>query len=324
MSSTDIAESSALPAETTATRKPTVALALGSGGAKGLAHIGAIEEIEAQGYDIVAIAGTSMGALIGGIYAMGKLDIYRDWVCSLAKMDVLKLVDWTLAGGGLIKGERIIDTLRALIGDAAIENLPVAYTAVATDLDREREVWLTRGPLFDAIRASIAIPALFRPHTLSERRLIDGGLLNPVPVTPLIREPADYLFAVSMDGPPDSGTPDEVPATPTPSSEGYASRIGDWISKLNPLASNGNGNGDKPREPGTLELLMQSMDLMQANLSRLRLAAYEPDLLIRMPRNVATVYEFYRATELIEMGRQQARRALAAWQPSQRGVYNVG
>jgi NTE family protein len=309
---TDIAESSALPAEVSATRKPTVALALGSGGAKGLAHIGAIEEIEAQGYEIVAIAGTSMGALIGGIYAMGKLDVYRDWVSALAKMDVLKLVDWTLSGGGLIKGERIIETLRELIGDAAIEDLPLAFTAVATDLDREREVWLTRGPLFDAIRASIAIPTVFRPHTLSERRLVDGGLLNPVPVTPLIRETADYLFAVSVDGPPENGTPEEVPATPTDATEGYRARIGDFIGRLIPHGA------DRPREPGMLELLTQSMDLMQANLSRLRLAAYEPDLLIRLPRNVANIYEFYRARELIEQGRLQARRMLAGWQPHHR------
>lgn len=315
MSATDIADPSTLPAEAATTRRPTVALALGSGGAKGLAHIGAIEEIEAQGFDIVAIAGTSMGALIGGIYAAGKLDVYRDWVCSLAKMDVLRLVDWTLSGGGLIKGERIIETMRGLVGDVSIEDLPLAYTAVATDLDREREVWLTRGPLFDAIRASIAIPSIFRPHVLSERRLIDGGLLNPVPVTPLIREPADYLFAVSMDGPPDAGTPDEVPATPTADDEGRRSRIGEFISRLIPHGQ------EKPREPGMLELLMQSMDLMQANLSRLRLAAYEPDLLIRMPRNVATVYEFYRAGELIEMGRRQTRTALAQWQPTRASVY---
>ena len=312
MSPTDIVESSAPPAETVAIRKPTVALALGSGGAKGLAHIGAIEEIEAQGYQIVAIAGTSMGALIGGIYAMGKLDVYRDWVSALAKMDVLKLVDWTFSGGGLIKGERIIDTLRELIGDCQIEDLPLAFTAVATDLDREREVWLSRGPLFDAIRASIAIPTVMRPYALSERRLVDGGLLNPVPVTPLMRETADYLFAVSMDGPPILSTPEEVPATPTENSESYRSRIGEFIGKLIPMSS------DKPREPGMLELLTQSMDLMQANLSRLRLAAHEPDLLIRLPRNIASVYEFYRARELIEQGRLQARKMLTGWQPSHR------
>jgi NTE family protein len=312
MSPSDIATSSATPAENKSTRKPTVALALGSGGAKGLAHIGAIQEIEAQGYEIVAIAGTSMGALIGGVYAMGKLEVYSDWVCSLAKLDVLRLVDWTFSGGGLIKGERIIGTLRQLIGDARIEELPLAFTAVATDLDREREVWLTRGSLFDAIRASIAIPTVFRPHALEDRRLVDGGLLNPVPVTPLIRETADFLFAVSMDGPPEFSTPEEISAAKTDAPDSYRERVGEFLGKLIPHGA------EKPREPGMLELLTQSMDLMQANLSRLRLAAYEPDLLIRMPRNVATVYEFYRARELIELGRMQVRRALAHWQPTRR------
>ena len=292
-------------------RKPTVALALGAGGAKGLAHIGAIEEIEARGFQITSISGTSMGALIGGVYAMGKLDIYRDWVTTLAKMDVLKLVDWTFSGGGLIKGERIIGTLRELVGDVLIEELPLAYTAVATDIDREREVWLTRGPLFDAIRASIAIPTVFRPHLIGDRRLVDGALLNPLPVTPLIREPADYLIAISVDG------PTEVPSSPEtsvdasePESARVRHRVGGFLGRLIPHGA------DKPREPGLLELLTQSMDLMQANLSRLRTAAYEPDLLVQLPRNVSTAYEFYRARELIELGRERTRQAMANWKPA--------
>jgi NTE family protein len=287
-------------------RQPTVALALGAGGAKGLAHIGVIEEIEAQGYRIVAIAGSSMGALIGGIHAMGKLDVYRDWVSALARFDVLRLVDWTFSGGGLIKGEKIIGTLRGLIGDTLIEELPLAYTAVATDLDRGREVWLSRGNLFDAIRASIAVPTVFRPHHLHGHRMVDGALLNPVPVTPLIGAQADYLVAVSVDGLA------ETPATPveesaTEQDAGYRHRIGEFISRLMPRGE------EQPREPGTFDTLNQAMDLMQANLSRLRLAAYEPDLLITLPRNIASVYEFYRARELIERGRLQARKALAEW-----------
>jgi len=289
--------------------RPTIALALGAGGAKGLAHIGVIEEIEARGFRITAIAGSSMGALIGGIHAMGKLDVYRDWVSTLAKLDVLRLLDWTFSGGGLIKGERIIGTLRELIGDVLIEELPIAFTAVATDLDRQREVWLTRGSLFDAVRASIAIPTVFRPHMLGGRRMLDGALLNPVPVTPLIRDPADYLVAVSLDGPPQ---PPAVVATETPEDLGYRHRLGEFFGRLLP------GSEGKPREPGAWELLSQSMDLMQANLSRLRLAAYEPDLLIELPRDISTVYEFYRARELIEHGREQAREALASW-PLQQG-----
>ena len=310
MTGTDIVlDPHAAPADADATRKPTVALALGAGGAKGLAHIGAIEEIESQGYQIISIAGTSMGALIGGVYAMGKLDVYRDWAITLARFDVFKLLDWTFSGGGLIKGERIIGTLRELIGDICIEELPIAFTAVATDLDREREVWLTRGSLFDAIRASIAIPTVFRPHMLDGRRLVDGALLNPVPVTPLIRDRADYLFAVSMDGVAQM-TPAVVVEDNSGEGNGFTHRVGEFIGRLLP-----NSEG-KPREPGAWDLLNQSMDLMQANLSRLRLAAYEPDLLIQLPRNIATAYEFYRARELIDRGREQAREALANWSKS--------
>jgi NTE family protein len=309
---------SSLPIDVAATptaRKPTVALALGAGGAKGLAHIGAIEEIERQGYEIVAIAGTSMGALIGGIYAMGKLDTYRDWVSALAKMDVLKLVDWTFSGGGLIKGERIIDTMRELIGDARIEDLPLAYTAVATDLDREREIWLTRGPLFDAIRASIAIPTVFRPQLLGGRRLVDGGLLNPVPVTPLIREPADYLFAISVDGAIEATKPEVANSHAIDPQNGYRHRIGEFIGRLIPHGEHP-AEPQRPRDPGMLDLLAQSMDLMQANLARLRLAAYAPDLLIQLPRNISMAYEFYRARELIELGRERTRVVLADWKPA--------
>lgn len=303
------------PSPEQATRKPTVALALGAGGAKGLAHIGAIEELEAQGFQIVAIAGCSMGALIGGVHAAGKLDIYRDWVCSLDKFDVLKLVDWSFsfAGGGFIKGEKIIGTMRDLIGDVRIEELPMAFTAVATDIEREREVWLTRGSLFDAIRASIAIPTLFRPHSVDGRVLVDGALLNPVPVTPLIRDSADYVIAVSIDGPAEATLPVEISAGETKARGGIGRLLGRLL-----IGSDSRSATPKPHEPGALELLGQSMDLMQANLSRLRLAAYQPDLLVQLARNVSTVYAFHRARELIELGREKMRTALEGWNPGSR------
>ena len=303
MPSNDVARPASAATTGDAPRKSTVALALGAGGAKGLAHIGAIEELEAQGFEITAIAGCSMGALIGGIHATGKLDVYRDWVTTLARLDVLKLVDWTFSGGGLIKGEKIIGTLLEMIGDERIEDLPLSFTAVATDIDRGREIWLSRGSLFEAIRASIAIPSIFRPHTVDGRRLLDGGLLNPVPVTPLIRDPADYLVAVSLDGVPETATPDTLDDRP---------RHRGLLGRLLPHSGD-KAETEKPHEPGMLELMGRSMDLMQANLSRLRLAAYEPDLLIQLPRNVSAVYEFYRAKELIEMGRQRTREALEDW-----------
>ena len=164
---------------------------LGSGGARGYAHIGVIEELEANGFAIRSIAGSSMGALIGGIYAAGKLRVFTEWVRPLQRLDVLRLLDWTISGGGFIKGDRIIGVLKDLIGETNIEDLPIPYTAVAVDLDVQREVWFSRGPLFDAIRASIAIPTIFRPYHYEGRLLVDGGLLNPLPVSPTLRDLTD-------------------------------------------------------------------------------------------------------------------------------------
>jgi NTE family protein len=288
--------------------RTAVALALGTGGARGLAHIGAIEAIEAAGYRVVAVSGSSMGALIGGIYAAGKLDVYRDWVCALQKMDVLKLVDWTLSGAGLIKGERIIGVLRELIGDVEIEELPVPFTAVATDLDREREVWLSRGSLFDAIRASIAIPTIFRPHPFHGHRLVDGGLMNPLPLTPLLQSPSDYTVAVNVNGPPETLAASRAPVKQA-ARTGLRSRVAAFVKRT--IGS----QTESGHEPGWIDTLTQSLDLMQQNLSSFRLAADRPDLVIEVPRNASAVYEFYRASELIEMGRERTERALAAWQP---------
>jgi NTE family protein len=264
----------------------TVSLVLGSGGARGYAHIGAIEELRAQGFDIRSVAGASMGALIGGIYAAGKLDDYRDWARTLQKFDVLRLLDWTFRGG-LIKGDRIIGRLRDLIGDVLIENLPIPYTAVAVDILAQREVWFTRGPLFDAIRASIAIPTVFRPHHYEGRVLVDGGLLNPVPITPTLRDLTDCTIAVDLNG-----APDDTDSAPTP---------------------------DANTDPGLLETFARSLDAVQATLTRFKLAAQPPDLVVSIPRSAGAFYEFHRAADLIELGRERTRAALAQW----RGHVNV-
>jgi len=258
----------------------TVSLVLGSGGARGYAHIGAIEELLAQGYEIRSVAGASMGALIGGIYAAGKLDAYRDWVRGLQKLDVLRLLDWSFHGG-VIKGDRIIERLRQLLGDALIEELPIAFTAVAVDLVAQREVWFTRGPLFDAIRASIAIPTLFRPHHHEGRVLVDGGLLNPVPITPTLRDRTGHTIAVDLNAAPEG--PDSLPVF------------------------------DAHADPGLLEAFARSLDTVQATLTRFRMAAQPPDLVVAIPRSAGAFYEFHRATELIELGRMRTRAALAQW-----------
>ena len=317
--------------------KPTVSLVLGSGGARGYAHIGAIEEVLAQGYEIKSVAGASMGALIGGVYAAGKLDAYRDWVCELQKLDVLRLLDWTFSGGGLIKGKRIVDKLRELIGEMSIEDLPVAYTAVAVDLIAEREVWFSRGSLFDAIRASIAIPTLFRPHHYQGRVLVDGGLLNPVPITPTLRDLTDCTIAVDLNAPAEppehisADAPidparvdpisDGVPIVPDPppvqneeqpSALGYKQKL---TELLGGLLEKREKKADEPADTGLLETFARSLDVVQATVTRFKLAAQPPDLLISIPRNAAAFYEFHRAAELIELGRARMRAALRDFKP---------
>ena len=178
----------------------TVSLVLGSGGARGLAHIGVIQWLTENGYDIRSIAGSSMGALVGGIYAASKLEIYAEWVLALERMQVLRLLDPTFGRDGLFKGERIMGVLRELIGDCAIEDLPMSFTAVATDLESGEEVWLREGKLFDAIRASIATPLVFTPFKHGARTLLDGALVNPVPIAPTLNDDTDLTIAVNLSG----------------------------------------------------------------------------------------------------------------------------
>lgn len=315
-----------------------LSLVLGSGGARGYAHIGVIEELEAQGFQICSIAGSSMGALVGGIYATGKLPVFKEWVAPLQRFDVLRLLDWTLFGGGFIKGDRIIGVLRELIGDLDIEDLPIPYTAVAVDLNSQREIWFSRGPLFDAIRASIAIPTIFRPHRHLGRLLVDGGLLNPLPVAPTLRDVTDLTIAVDVNAsaeplhaPKDSeatlaranepgdlgqATPEllqeaDPAGAPDTSRHGYRRRISEFIESLV-------GKRERvvvEREPGLVELFASSLDIVQETITRLKIAAQPPDLLITIPRNACAFYEFDRAEQLIELGRLRTREALARWVP---------
>ncbi|HEX7769353.1 MAG TPA: patatin-like phospholipase family protein, partial [Dokdonella sp.] len=279
-------EPTALPAPPPAEAVPatTLSLVLGSGGARGYAHIGVIEELESRGYAIRSLAGSSMGALVGGIYATGKLGLFRDWVQPLQRLDVLRLLDWTVFGGGFIKGDRIIGVLRDLIGDAHIEDLPIPYTAVAVDLDVQREVWFSRGPLFDAIRASIAIPTIFRPHRYQGRLLVDGGLLNPLPVSPTLRDLTDATIAVDVNAPSeplplstasgDAGTagqstPEMLPEArkPAPGDAAQRHRISAFVESLI-------GKRKPPavaREPGMVELFASSLDVVQETITRLKI-----------------------------------------------------
>ncbi|OJA05064.1 patatin-like phospholipase family protein [Halomonas sp. QHL1] len=321
-----------------------VALVLGSGGARGYAHIGVIEALEARGFEIVAVSGCSMGAVIGGIYAAGKLPEYRDWVCQLDYLDVLKLVDVTWSPMGAMRASKVMSKLEALVGDILIEDLAIPVTTVATDLVRQREVWFQSGPLLQAIRASMAVPGVITPVHLGEQVLVDGGLLNPLPIMPMVAaHQADFVVAVNVTAhSPLPVTLEEL----LPQEENAADsrtqkeidrdqRMGSWIGDVRAatqklwagLGANGegsNGEGEEQeetieargkREWSKLDMILESFDITQAALAKYKVAGYPPDVLIEIPKTVCSTYEFYRGRDLIRLGRHLADEALERRMP---------
>jgi len=283
----------------------TVSPGLGPAGAGGLGHLGVIQWLTENGYTIRSIAGSSMGALVGGIYASGKLATYAEWLLALERMEVLRLLDPSFDGAGLFKGERIIGVLRNLIGDGDIEALPIAFTAVAMDLESGKEVWLREGKLFAAIRASIAIPLLLTPYRHGARTLVDGGLVNPVPIAPTLNDPTDLTIAVNVGGRPEAA-PAAAPSAPIPVENDYRQRIHAFIESLNP------SRVAASTAPGMIDVALRSMEAMENTIARLKLAAYSPDVTVEIPRNACRIHEFWRAEEMITLGRERTARAFSA------------
>ncbi len=283
----------------------SVSLILGSGGARGLAHIGIIKYLEESDFHIKSVAGCSMGALIGGIYAAGKLDAYTEWVRAITKGDMLKLLDISFGHAGMVKGEKIINTLKEFVGEQLIENLPISFTAVASDIVNEKEVWLTKGPLFDAIRASISLPLFFTPFEYNGVLLIDGGILNPVPIAPTFIDDTDIKIAVNLGGPIDKSL--ESPAKkPAATESEIKSKVSRFIDAMH-VAKPPEGSGTL----GMLDIPDQSFDAMQGTIARQKLAAYPPDVTLELPRNLCGTLEFDRADEMIAKGYALAREKLA-------------
>lgn len=255
-------------------KKRRAALVLAGGGARGVAHIGAIEELESQGFEISAVAGTSMGALVGGVYASGHLEPFKEWLCELDKYKVFSLVDFALSTEGLVKGDRVMKAMKEQVPDVKIEKMPVPFTAVAADLLTGREVVLERGGLYDAIRASISIPSVFKPVHRNGLVLIDGGTVNPLPLNRVRREEGDVLVAV------DVSAPFAAPAPKTKVSLNY------------------------------YKVLIASSEIMQQHITQLMCRLHKPDILVEMPADSYGIFEFYRSKELIEAGRAATRAAL--------------
>lgn len=318
-------------------RSMRVALALGSGGARGYAHIGVINELHERGHEIVGIAGSSMGALVGGLESAGKLDEYALWASSLTQRAVLRLLDPSITSPGVLRAEKILEAVREILGDVTIEELPVAFTSVATDLITGKAVWMQRGPVDDAIRASIAIPGVITPHVLGDRLLADGGILDPIPMAPIAAADADATIAVSLAG--------DDPHTQR--GWGEASLTADLLNRMwrstsslldtkaaRSLLDTQTGRAvlgrltapedDEAAEKqsvteapklGGFEVMYRTIDIAQGALARHTLAAYPPDLLIEVPRTVCRSLDFHRANEVIEIGQELASAALDALDP---------
>lgn len=294
-----------------------ISLVLGSGGARGYAHIGVLQELEARGHEVVAVAGASMGALVGGAFACGRLAEATEVATKLSKTDLWMMFRPALGAPGLVKADRIMQLLRRIIGDVRIEDLPIPYTAVATDLFARREIWFHEGPLLAAIRASIAIPTVFTPVMLHGRLLTDGGLLNPLPMETSLRLDADLTLAVSLfgrDAGRETGGAIEVSAEDqeAPAGEPRAwDKVGEKITELLATRAPKKLHADDVFDPlpGDLDLtdmMTMALDVMQARIQSSRLAVNPPDVHIEVPAGLGTLLDFADATRIIQTGRELA------------------
>ncbi len=289
-------------------KRKTISLVLGSGGARGLAHIGVIHWLEEHHFHIASISGSSIGALIGGVYAMGKLDEYETWVKAIDKLDIVSLLDIAWQSAGLFKGDRIINTLIELVGDQHIESLPIRYTAVALDIEREKEVWISNGRLFDAIRASISLPLFFTPFEYNGKKLIDGGVLNPVPIAPTFHDTTDMTIAVNLGAKPEKRFEEKSTRT-EPAPRHTDNDLSDKIRRfIRELKQNTASLTDIDFD--MYDIANQAFDAMQGTIAREKLAAYPPDFTIEIPRNACGTLEFDRAEEMVLLGYERAQRAL--------------
>ena len=271
-------------------QKKRISLVLGSGGARGLTHIGIIKWLEAHNYEIVSISGCSIGALVGGFYAAGKLDNYESWLRELDILDMLRLLDFQ-GSGGLVSGKKLMIQLEKLLGQYEIEHLPIKYTAVATDIDAQKEVWINSGSLLNAIRASISLPMFFTPYKYKNKNLVDGGVLNPVPIAPTFHDMTDLTISVNLGG---EATihPLKKQSTQTNS---LRKTIQEYFTKFSLPES-------FLKEDNIYMIANKSFDTMQSNIAKMKLSAYPSDIEIDIPINLCGTFEFHKAAELIEYG----------------------
>jgi len=296
----------------------TVSLALGSGGARGYAHIGAIEELERKGYKIKSIAGSSMGALIGGLYAVGKLDEFKKWVLRLDYYDIYKLIGFSSVQGGLVDANQVFDKIALMIGDVNIEDLPIKYTAVATNLTTQKEFLFTKGKLIDAIRASIAIPTIFTAVIRDDMVLVDGGVINPLPINVIASDDTDIKIAVNMDANIENKYKINIPKEYQTSEELLYNRFTKFIKKaelylpkqlleITDSSSSTDIQASKIPNRDIFFILGRTVDIAQSVLSKYSIENYKADIIIDIPRYSCEFYEFTKAYKMIEIGKMATK-----------------
>jgi len=281
------------------TNNKDVALALSSGGARGLAHIGAIEELLSHGYRITSIAGCSMGALIGGVYAAGKLSEFREWMKTIDKKRMLELIDFSLSINHLVKGDRIIEAIMEFVPDVAIEDLPIPYCAVATDLTSGREVVFSKGSLFEAIRASISLPSFYKPVERDGMVLIDGGVLNPIPLNRVKRQKGDILVGVDVNGHDYKSQWEEMHRL-TEKQKQDTSLKTKILDMLIP----------DDIEFNYYTVLTRASSLMIRQNSILMTKLMKPDIFVDIQMNRYGIFDFDKSEKLVAIGRQKASLAV--------------
>lgn len=282
--------------------KQKVALVLSSGGSKGLAQIGAIQELERQGFEITSISGCSIGSVIGGLYAMGKLNDYSDWIKTLNKKLVWGLMDFSFSTSGLLKGVKVFAKMKTFIPDVQIEEMKIPFTAVATDIINQKEVVFNSGSFYETVRASVSIPTIMTPVKYKDTFLVDGGVLNPVPIEHVKRNKNDILVVVNLYA---DRIERKVKKKVVVEKSHQLSRISSFVSNVNRLISSGEKNS-----MGYIALMNATTSAMLHKLAEQNIEKYKPDILINIPHNAANTFDFHKADELIELGIKQTRKEI--------------
>lgn len=277
-----------------------IALVLSSGGARGLAHIGVIERLEEEGFEIAAIAGSSIGAVIGAFYACGQLDTYKKWVLNLDRLDLFNLFDFTISTKAFIKGDKLFRSLEELIDDRPLERLRIPFAAIATDIVNQKEVIFESGSMYSALRASTAIPTVIRPVVRDGVELIDGGVINPMPMDRVKRSSGDLMVVVNINANIEYQRPALEAKKQKKVDKDYTDKLNSFVKKWSSKVPLTNSNS---KNLGFLELINRSLDLMQDQLTTAKISQHQPDLVINFSKKACTTFEFYKAKEMIQGGR---------------------